>query len=171
MDSLKSPPSFFGGLKVLEEPAESRPKFRDHLVRQEGVKYGLYDENEFHLVQNKNRATWIRSGRGTRSTDIARQLRTNYLFMSLDDKDIFDLAGQFEVVEYNVGEVIIEQGMLFVIYILCQTFVRQAYHVSRNHLIILIIAGETVLGETSTDQEEGYYYLLVEGECSVFKNG
>ena len=89
--------------------------------------------------------------------------------MSLDDKDIFALARQFEVVEYNVGEVIIEQGMLFVI--LCQTFVRQAYHVSRNHLIILIIAGETVLGETSTDQEEGYYYLLVEGECSVFKNG
>ena len=163
MDSLKSPPSFFGGLKVLEEPAESRPKFRDHLVRQEGFKYGLYDENEFHLVQNKNRATWIRSGRGTRSTDIARQLRTNYLFMSLDDKDIFDLAGQFEVVEYNVGEVIIEQGMLFVI--LCQTFVRQAYHVSRNHLIILIIA---IAGET---EEEGYYYLLVEGECSVFKNG
>ena len=70
MDSLKSPPSFFGGLKVLEEPAESKPKFRDHLVRQEGVKYGLYDENEFHLVQNKNRATWIRSGRGTRSLQI-----------------------------------------------------------------------------------------------------
>ena len=37
MDSLKSPPSFFGGLKVLEEPAESRPKFRDHLVRQDTV--------------------------------------------------------------------------------------------------------------------------------------
>lgn len=117
MGSLKSVPSFFGGLKVLEEPAESKLKFRDHLVRQEGVKYGLYDENEFHVVQNKNRATWIRSiyRRGSSAiTDIARQLRTNYLFMSLDDKDIFALARQFEVVEYNVGEVIIEQGMLFI---------------------------------------------------------
>ena len=96
------------------------------------VKYGLSDENEFHVVQNKGRATWVRRGSSSIETDIARQLRTNYLFMSLSDKDIFDLAGQFEVVEYNVGEVIIEQGMLFVI--LCQTFVRQAYRVSRNLL-------------------------------------
>ena len=168
MDSLKSVPSFFGGPKVLEEPAESKLKFRDHLVRQEGVKYGLYDENEFHLVQNKNRATWIRSRRGTTSTDIARQLRTNYLFMSLDDKDIFALARQFEVVEYNVGEVIIEQGMIG-IYCVKLLYVKPT--MSHETILSLIIAGETVLGETSTDQEEGYYYLLVEGECSVFNNG
>jgi len=30
-------------------------------------------------------------------------------------------------------------------------------------IFIIAIAGET--------EEEGYYYLLVEGECSVFKNG
>ena len=117
MDSLKSVPSFFGGPKVLEEPAESKLKFRDHLVRQEGVKYAMYDENEFHLLQNKNPATWIRSRRGSSATDISRQLRTNYLFMSLSDKDIFDLARLFEAVEYNVGEVV-EQGMIQGIFIL-----------------------------------------------------
>ena len=76
------------------------------------VKYGLSDENEFHVVQNKGRATWVRRGSSSIETDIARQLRTNYLFMSLSDKDIFDLARLFEAVEYNVGDVVIEQGML-----------------------------------------------------------
>ena len=81
-------------------------------MRQEGFKYGLYDENEFHLLQAKQKSSnMLRSRREESSTDIARQLRMNYLFMSLDDKDIFDLARQFEVVEYNVREVIIEQGI------------------------------------------------------------
>ena len=80
------------------------------------VKYGLSDENEFHVVQNKGRslfgATSIRRRLSFIETDIAKQLRTNYLFMSLDDKDIVDLARLFEAVEYNVGDVVIEQGML-----------------------------------------------------------
>ena len=115
MDSLKSVPSFFGGLKVLEEPAD-RLEFRELLVRQEGFKYGLYDENEFHLLQAKQKSSnMLRSRREESYTNIARQLRMNYLFMSLDDKDIFDLARQFEVVEYNVGEVIIEQGIFYTV--------------------------------------------------------
>jgi len=91
----------------------------------------------------------------SKEEDLARQLRKNYLFMSLDDKDIIDLARLFEVVKYNVGEVVIEQGM----------FTVKLIHVKPTipHDVFLIIAGET--------EEEGYYYLLVEGECSVFKNG
>jgi len=106
------------------------------------VKYGLSDENEFHVVQNKGRslfrATWIRRGSGSIETDIARQLRTNYLFMSLDDKDIFDLARLFEAVEYNVGDVVIEQGMLSrYIYTVKRLYLKPTtYNVSRNCAIL-----------------------------------
>ena len=63
---------------------------------------------------------------------IVNRLRKNYLFLSLSDKELFDLTLQFEVAKYNVGDVIIEQG---------------------------------------DKADDGCYYMLVEGECSVFKNG
>ena len=59
-------------------------------------------------------------------------MRNSFLFTSLDSEEIFDLTMQFEIATYNVGEVIIEQGVV---------------------------------------DDRGYYYMLTEGECTVFKNG
>jgi hypothetical protein len=41
---------------------------------------------------------------------ITSQLRSNFLFMSLDDDAIAEVARQFEIVEYEPGHVIVEQG-------------------------------------------------------------
>lgn len=41
---------------------------------------------------------------------IVKELGSNYLFFSLDDKAIVDIARQFELVEYEPGSTIIEQG-------------------------------------------------------------
>jgi len=58
--------------------------------------------------------------------------------MSLDDKDIFDLARLFEAVEYNVGDVVIEQGMLSrYIYTVKRLYLKPTtYNVSRNCAIL-----------------------------------
>ena len=43
---------------------------------------------------------------------ITEQLRSNFLFLSIDDAQIIQLAQKFEVVEYEPGSAIIEQGKL-----------------------------------------------------------
>lgn len=41
---------------------------------------------------------------------ISSQLRSNMLFLSIDDATIAEIAGQFEIVQYEPGHVIVEQG-------------------------------------------------------------
>ena len=44
--------------------------------------------------------------------DIRDRLRRNFMFVSLDDETISALVLQFEMVEYEPGETIIEQGTI-----------------------------------------------------------
>ena len=44
---------------------------------------------------------------------IATKLRSNFLFLSLDDDAVIDLAQHFEEVEYDPGTTIIEQGSCY----------------------------------------------------------
>lgn len=43
---------------------------------------------------------------------VAEQLRANFLFLSLEDAQIIELARKFELAEYGPGSTIIEQGRL-----------------------------------------------------------
>jgi len=72
---------------------------------------------------------------------IAKQLRSNFLFLSLDDTAIIESAKQFQVVTYAPGDVIIGQGSI----------------------------GESIDGTNSESHK--YYYILVEGECVLVKDG
>jgi len=46
-----------------------------------------------------------------KKTSIIGQLRTNFLFISLNDEELAKMAGRFETVDYDVGEAIVTQGM------------------------------------------------------------
>jgi hypothetical protein len=43
---------------------------------------------------------------------IAKQLRSNFLFLSLNHAQIVELAQNFEAVEYAPGTLVMEQGRL-----------------------------------------------------------
>lgn len=73
---------------------------------------------------------------------IAKQLRSNFLFLSLNHAQIVELAQNFEAVEYAPGTLVMEQGS----------------------------AGEHTIG-SSVEQIFMYYYFLVKGECVVVKDG
>ena len=48
----------------------------------------------------------------TASKKIAVALRKNFMFLSLSDKAIFELAMQFEIMECQLGQTIIHQGAI-----------------------------------------------------------
>ena len=63
---------------------------------------------------------------------ILQYLRMNYLFVSLNDEQIHEIAKKFEIVTHNVGSFIIKQGEA---------------------------------------DDDCYFYVVVDGECSIVKNG
>ncbi|KAL3799884.1 hypothetical protein ACHAW5_004396 [Stephanodiscus triporus] len=75
---------------------------------------------------------------------ISSQLRSNMLFLSIDDATIAKIAGHFEIVQYEPGHVIVEQGYI----------------------------GESSRGFLRDADCNGiYYYLVLEGECTITKDG
>ena len=78
---------------------------------------GLTSVHEPRSTKQKN-STIRRSRRVSIENDgkvafafIEKKLRSSYLFLSLDNDTISELAGEFEVVEYDPGAVIIEEGV------------------------------------------------------------
>lgn len=72
---------------------------RGDLLRQEGKQFSTRSINTTHNEADHAIVALV-----------ATQLRTNYLFMSLKDDEIIDLAHKFEIISYDVGATIIEQG-------------------------------------------------------------
>lgn len=72
---------------------------RSHLSRQNGE---LFSSRSIDTTKNE--------ADGAIVTLIATQLRTNFLFLSLDDDAIIALAHKFEIISYDVGATIIKQG-------------------------------------------------------------
>lgn len=72
---------------------------------------------------------------------ITTKLQSCFLFLSLSDTQMIDLATRFEVKEYEIGEHIIMQG------------------------------SRTDCSRTTVDGTDIYFYLLAEGECKCIKDG
>ena len=72
---------------------------------------------------------------------ITTKLQSCFLFQSLSDTQMIDLATRFEVKEYEIGEHIIIQG------------------------------SRTDCSRTTVDGTDIYFYLLAEGECKCIKDG
>ena len=90
---------------------------------------------------------------------IATKLRSNFLFLSLDDDAVIRLACEFEPVEYGPGSAIIEEGECSMTLSSKALSRKGSFGFPRND------------SQNSQVREDEYIYILVEGECVVVKDG
>ena len=97
---------------------------------------------------------------------IATKLRSNFLFLSLDDDAVIRLACEFEPVEYGPGSAIIEESKRH-FGETSKTLSSKASSISRKGSFRF----SRNISQNSQERGEEYIYILVEGECVVVKDG